>query len=888
MNINIVYKLFNVASGLRQRIMSKSKLLDAISIRRNTFIDNTLFFSCLLSGAVADGMEGSPSNLAYSEYAYTIASTLQASSSSVTSGSATIAANEYGSDASSDASPQENNASAGLSVSVLAPADSSIFIEGESVKLRGSVKNNSMADLSDSLTWKSSLDGLLAGSGSSISTTSLSVGNHVITATYTDSESTLTTDSITVTIIANVEPFVSISTPSRSLVATLGDTIDFIASAIDSEDGDLTSSIAWSSSIDGPIAGIGPSTSTSTLSAGKHVVTASAVDSGALVGSDTITITVNTPSGPFLSDDFTYDELDTNLWTFVDPVGDSSYSINEGVLSISVPAGSDHDIWKGGNRVARVLQRIDDLDFGLQAKFGSVPTLKFQNQGILVEQNASNFIRFDFYSNGTSTYVFSAIFVSGEPKMLINKVIGSSSAYFLRVERSADQFTLSYSLNGTSWLSAGNLSHDFEVVQVGVYAGNASGTNSPAFTADVDYVFNLASPIFPEDDGGPNMPPTVSIATPANGAIFTFTEAIDFQGIANDVEDGDLSDTLTWRSDLDGPISGVGGLASTSNLSVGKHVITATSTASGSASITIEVKENVPPIVAIVGPVDGATIDRGETVTISATAVDSLDGDLSDSLAWSSSLDGAMIATGGSISMTDLSTGLHVITASAVDSGELVGSDSLMLTVNTPFGDLKSDDFDTGDLNRDLWMFEDPMGDSAYSIIDGVLNISVPEGSGHDIWTDGNHAARLSQRIENLDFDFQAKFGSTPALQFQSQGILVEQDASNFIRFDFYSNGSSLYVFGANFVNGEATILFNQEVTGSSEYFLRTIRSENQFTMEFSFDGTAWTRAGLLTHVLEVSKIGVYAGNASGADAPAFTAAIDYVLSGRSSSMPSN
>ncbi len=92
------------------------------------------------------------------------------------------------------------------------------------------------------------------------------------------------------------------------------------------------------------------------------------------------------------------------------------------------------------------------------------------------------------------------------------------------------------------------------------------------------------------------------------------------------------------------------------------------------------VTPNDPPSVAISGPADGASFEEGASIAFSATASDTEDGDLTGSIAWTSSVDGA-IGTGGSFSKV-LSVGIHVITASVTDSKGQTASDSVTVTVN--------------------------------------------------------------------------------------------------------------------------------------------------------------------------------------------------------------
>jgi len=93
----------------------------------------------------------------------------------------------------------------------------------------------------------------------------------------------------------DLAPNVAIVTPSNGASFAPGLSIDFSASANDNEDGDLSSGIAWSSSLDGPLGG-GASLST-TLSLGDHVITASVVDSQSQPGEDSIQLSVEESGG---------------------------------------------------------------------------------------------------------------------------------------------------------------------------------------------------------------------------------------------------------------------------------------------------------------------------------------------------------------------------------------------------------------------------------------------------------------------------------------------------------------------------------------------------------------------------------------------------------------
>ncbi len=91
------------------------------------------------------------------------------------------------------------------------------------------------------------------------------------------------------------DPSVSISSPANGSTFTSGDSVPFVATADDDEDGDLTADISWSSDLDGDL-GTGGSV-TAALTDGTHVVTASVTDSSGNSASDTVSVTLEVVGG---------------------------------------------------------------------------------------------------------------------------------------------------------------------------------------------------------------------------------------------------------------------------------------------------------------------------------------------------------------------------------------------------------------------------------------------------------------------------------------------------------------------------------------------------------------------------------------------------------------
>jgi hypothetical protein len=212
-----------------------------------------------------------------------------------------------------------------------------------------------------------------------------------------------------------------------------------------------------------------------------------------------------------------------SVWSFVDPVGDSGVSVSGGRLGIAVPGGTSHNLWTGANRAPRVLQAAPDDDFELVAKFDSVVSAKSQMQGLLAVADLNNLVRVDVHHDGSSTRVFAAWMVNGSASTRINKVIPGGAPVWLRLVRSGDTWTVSYSHNGTGWTTAGSFTHALTVSQVGVWAGNH--TPSPPFTAQVDYFLNPADPLepAPPSDTSPPVISGVDVSVGVGGATVSWS-----------------------------------------------------------------------------------------------------------------------------------------------------------------------------------------------------------------------------------------------------------------------------------------------------------------------------------------------------------------------------
>ncbi|TFG64467.1 MAG: hypothetical protein E4H28_05175 [Gemmatimonadales bacterium] len=189
------------------------------------------------------------------------------------------------------------------SASITAPANSSMFDEFVSVSFVGSATDAEDGSLTGtSLVWTSSLDGAI-GTGASFSKNDLSMGVHTIVLAATDSDGATSTASIqlTIVLVPNDAPAVTITAPTDGGSAIGGASVTFTGSALDPEDGPITgAALVWSSNLDGSI-GTGTSFSTTSLSGGTHTIVLTATDSEAAAGTDTITFSITGAGTPVVA-----------------------------------------------------------------------------------------------------------------------------------------------------------------------------------------------------------------------------------------------------------------------------------------------------------------------------------------------------------------------------------------------------------------------------------------------------------------------------------------------------------------------------------------------------------------------------------------------------------
>ena len=559
----------------------------------------------------------------------------------------------------------------------------------------------------------------------------------------------------------------------------------------------------------------------------------------------------------FVSADFNQSVLDSTIWTLKDPYGDAQVSLTgagsgDAHLLFSVPAGASHDAWTQ-DAAPRLFQSVSDSDFEVEAKFDSDLTQGFQMQGIIAEEDDNNWIRFDFYSNGSQIHIFSATKTDGSMSVKKNSAISLVTPMHMLVTRVGDQWTLNYSQNGVDWNQAVTFSHALTVNKVGPYVGNysSSGNSAPAHTAMVDYFFNTATPIVPEDSGNIVLY-DVSVNTIGNGTV-------SMNPPGGSYAEGTVVE-LTAIPDIsyqfDGWMGDAIGSSNPISVTVSRDLVidaTFIPTTTPQYSVTVNTIGN--GTVTLNPP--GGIYEEGTEVELTAVPDNGWQFD-----GWSG----------------DINSASNPVTITVTS----------YLNLNATFGflqgttDVYSDDFNQSVLDSTIWTLKDPLGDAQVSLTgagsgDAHLLFTIPAGSSHDAWTQ-DAAPRLFQSVSDIDFEVEAKFDSDLTQGFQMQGIIAEEDDNNWIRFDFYSNGSQIYIFSATKTDGSMSVKENSTISLVTPMHMLVTRVGNQWTLNYSQNGVDWSQAVTFSHALNVNKVGPYVGNysSSGNAAPAHTAMVDY------------
>jgi len=395
--------------------------------------------------------------------------------------------------------------------------------------------------------------------------------------------------------IFNNAPLVTIDVPVNNINYSISDSIILQGSASDTEDGDLSNNIEWSSSIDGYL-GTASVLSSVVLSEGMHTITASISDSGNLIDTNKIQLTViNTP--PVITEGAsTAVDMDEDSSPITFSLSLNATDVDGGVLTWSIgSAALNGTASVAGTGASKVINYAPDVNFNGTDSFIVVVTDEYAlSDSITVNVNISAQADAPVISEGAS--IMANMSEDSSPiafSLILNASDVENDALSWSVDSAATDGLAIVTGSGTSKSIA--------------YAPNANYNGADNFVVKVSDATGLADTITVSVNiSAQNDDPVLNILAPADSSSFIETDVISFQASSSDIEDGDISSNVQWSSSKDG-LLGVGNVATI--LSAGSHSITASVTDSSSATVNEMISVEVQAVAVITA--DGDINDDG-------------------------------------------------------------------------------------------------------------------------------------------------------------------------------------------------------------------------------------------------------------------------------------
>jgi hypothetical protein len=188
---------------------------------------------------------------------------------------------------------------------------------------------------------------------------------------------------------------------------------------------------------------------------------------------------------------------------------------------------------------------------------------------------------------------------------------------------------------------------------------------------------------------------------------------------------------------------------------------------------------------------------------------------------------------------------------------------------------LTSDDFSGPSLNSGIWRIVDPLADAVVTQAGGRLTVTIPQGVSHDAWTSGNHSTRIMQTAADVNFEVETRFNTMPPGNRHAEGVIVEEDADHYLRFDVQRDARGIRTFSAAVDAGIVHVWLDSAVVSGQPLALRVRRDGELWSQWYSADGTTWSSPSTFRYPLAVTSVGPFF--ATGSPSPeVLTGAVDH------------
>ena len=597
------------------------------------------------------------------------------------------------------------------------------------------------------------------------------LGVHTLTAVATDNRNaTMTSPPVEVT-VRNAPPVVAITSPAAgSLLGNAPATVTITAEASDSHG--IRQVEFFRNGVSLGVDTTAPySFNWANVAAGTYSLTAKATDNlDAATTSSAVAVTVSGTLFTLFSDNFDDNSLDPAKWAIMTPGAQTLVFERNQRLELIPPNAAAVTDYNGITSVPLIDMTNAQATVELPQY---APGYGHESHFQLVDPDAGHYVRFDVGGYGLSLQ--DSVTGYAGRTVIASYTVAQYRYWRLRHDPATDRLLWESSADNSSWTTLRSIARTFAItsMQVRLLAGHSAGVDSPPGTTVFDNL-KVASAVA-------NNAPSVSITTPAAGAVFNAPATITLGATASDA-DGTISKVeflqngVLLATDTASPYS-----HTWSGVAAGSYALTARATdnrgaVSTSAAVNVIVNApNVAPSVSITSPPGGALYDAPATVNIQASASDA-DGSIASVEFFRNGVSlGTDTTAPYSFNWANVVTGTYSLTAKATDNvGAATVSGAVSITVASQPSPPRADNIGVYTGSTFQLRVSNTAGPPHVSTIYGAtgwtpvvgdwdgngtatLGVFVPEASQHGF--PGQSLFFLSNRLDSSNADTAVVFG---------------------------------------------------------------------------------------------------------------------------------